>query len=151
MEDNNIDIEEDHEQQQAEAAEEEDQEQIIASDAADKRRLHLISLLQGKNTFLNRTGNKIDELVEEFLVRTEDDLHEHLCSNKVGDGIEYQGLDKDRDTEKELETTLRFFPNVLSRKKKVCWWNEIHQEWVEYSAEGKYPIHFLLYLAILVI
>jgi hypothetical protein len=51
MEDNNIDIEEDHEQQQAEAAEEEDQDQIIASDAADKRRLHLISLLQGKKYF----------------------------------------------------------------------------------------------------
>jgi hypothetical protein len=50
MEDNNIDIEEDHEQH-AEAAEEEDQEQIIASDAADKRRLHLISLLQGKKYF----------------------------------------------------------------------------------------------------
>ena len=98
MEDNNTDIDHDHEEQQ--------------QAAADQRRLYLISLLQRKNTCIKRTGNKIDELVVEFLVKIENDLHEHLCCNKAGD--DYQGLDKDRDTEQEVEATIRFFPNVLS-------------------------------------
>ena len=135
MEDNNIDNDHDHDHDH------EEQQQ-----AADQRRLYLISLLQRKNTCIKRTGNKIDELVVEFLVKTENDLHEHLCCNKAGD--DYQGLDKDRDTEQEVEATIRFFPNVLSRKKKARRWSGGEdQMWVEYG-HSMYPIHFLFSLCL---
>jgi hypothetical protein len=44
---------------------------------------------------------------------TEDDIHDHICSNYEDD---YHGLDSDRDTEAEVETAIRFFHEVLSRK-----------------------------------
>ena len=41
-----------------------------------------------------------------------------LCEN---DAENHHGLDSDRDTEEEIETTTRFFPNILSHniKKRV--------------------------------
>jgi len=43
----------------------------------------------------------------------EDDVYEMLCDN---DAENYQGLDCDRDTKAEVQTAIRFFPNVLSRE-----------------------------------
>jgi hypothetical protein len=45
----------------------------------------------------------------------EDDFHDMLCDTD----LEYDtGLESDRDTEAEIETAMRFFPNVLSRGKE---------------------------------
>ena len=92
-----------------------EEEQIAAAAAAEERRLELISLLQRKGKFHARARNKIDELVEEFLTKTKDDIHDMLCDNSV-EADDYGGLDSNRDTEDEVETAIRFFPDVLTRK-----------------------------------
>ncbi|OEU23279.1 hypothetical protein FRACYDRAFT_233452 [Fragilariopsis cylindrus CCMP1102] len=89
------------------------------------RRQHvvLISVLKQHDEYHWRTGNKIDELVEEFVTKTKDDIHDMLCDNKDeapndDDRYDryYRGLDSNRDTAAEVETALRFFPEVLSRR-----------------------------------
>ena len=52
-----------------------------------------------------------------------------LCDNDFDD---YHGLDSDRDTEEEVETTLRCFPELLSRRNR--------------EGVTKWPIHFLCYV-----
>jgi hypothetical protein len=105
--DENTDNEEDHRQQA-------EQERIAAS-AATKRRRHLkiSSVLALKEEFPLRKGDKIDELIKEFLENLGDDIHDMLCENDLRN---YRGLDSDRDTEEEVETAIRFFPEVLSGK-----------------------------------
>ncbi|OEU07581.1 hypothetical protein FRACYDRAFT_251003 [Fragilariopsis cylindrus CCMP1102] len=117
MDDDNIDNEENHQVQETE------QEQIAAAAtttaaAKQRRLLKLISVLEKKDKFSLRTRDKTDELVENFLENLEDDIHEMLCDNDImgEDGEEYGGLDSDRDTEAEVETAIRFFPEVLSRR-----------------------------------
>jgi hypothetical protein len=58
-------------------------------------------------------SNEIDKLVDGFLEQVGNSVHNLLCSNNIDD---YKGLDCDRDTEKEVETAIRFFPEVLSRR-----------------------------------
>ena len=117
MDDDNIDNEENHQVQETE------QEQIAAAaattTAAAKRRrlLKLISVLEKKDKFSLRTRNKTDELVENFLENLEDDIHEMLCDNDFM-AEDYGGLDSDRDTEAEVEATIRFFPEILTRRKE---------------------------------
>ncbi|OEU18121.1 hypothetical protein FRACYDRAFT_238555 [Fragilariopsis cylindrus CCMP1102] len=99
-------------------------------DAAERRRqrVKLISILKQNDP---RTRNKIDESVEAFLTRTEDDIHDMFCNNNVYDDDDDDDdvdLDSDRDTEAEVETALRFFPEVLSRRGGRC---------------NKYPIQYL--------
>jgi hypothetical protein len=53
-------------------------------------------------------------LVENFLYQADVDLHVFLCDNDYDQN--YRGLDCDRDTEDEVETAIRFFPDVLSRR-----------------------------------
>jgi len=104
--DENIDNEEDHQQQT-------EQERIAAS-AATKRRRHLriSSVLDPKEEFPLRNRNKTDEQIKKFLENLGDDIHDMLCEDDLRN---YRGLDSDRDTEKEVETAIRFFPEVLSR------------------------------------
>jgi hypothetical protein len=64
-------------------------------------------------------------LIKEFLKNLGNDIHELLCDIDVEN---YDGLDSDRDTEEEVETALRIFPKVLSRK-GGCF--------------DEYPIHYL--------
>jgi hypothetical protein len=85
--------------------------------AADEQRWKLISMLQRKEQYHKRTRNKMDVLVEEFLTKTKDDIHDMLCDNHVY-SKNYDGLDSDRDTEEEVETTIMLFPEVLSRRKE---------------------------------
>jgi hypothetical protein len=93
-------------------------------DAAECRsqRVQLISVLKLHYTFPLFARNKIDIWVEEFLTRTIDNLHDMLCNVNVYDdaGIDgdlyYNGLDSNVDTEAEVETALRVFPEVLSRR-----------------------------------
>jgi hypothetical protein len=117
--DANIDNED--EQQQAEV---EQQEQQAAVDPRRRRHLKIISVLEKKEEFPLCNINKIDELIEEFLDKLETDVHALICNfdeydedddADPGDDADYRGLDSDRDTEKEVETAIRFFPNVLTR------------------------------------
>jgi hypothetical protein len=129
------------------------QEQIDAADNYDarkRRRLHLISVLQKTDDFYLQTRNKIDVLVEEFLDETRDDIHNMLCDNTdPGSGEHYLGLDSDRDTEAEVETAIRFFPEVLSRRKEIDMkWDEDEDEIDEegeivHLVEDLYPIQLL--------
>jgi hypothetical protein len=98
-----------------EVEEEEETEEEIAA-AAERRRLELISLLQRKGRFLTRTRNKIDREVKLFLANIKTDIQRTLCANDIDDSDfdGYCGLDSDRDTEEELEATIRLFPDVLS-------------------------------------
>jgi hypothetical protein len=100
--------------------------------AADRRRLRLISVLEQKDGFHLRSRDKIDELVVEFLDKTRDDIHQMLC--EYVDIDNYHGLDSDRDTEKEIETAIRCFPEVLSTKVED-----------DEDDENMYPIQFLAF------
>eukprot|EP00751_Fragilariopsis_kerguelensis_P013342 CAMPEP_0170760910 /NCGR_PEP_ID=MMETSP0733-20121128/1846_1 /TAXON_ID=186038 /ORGANISM="Fragilariopsis kerguelensis, Strain L26-C5" /LENGTH=140 /DNA_ID=CAMNT_0011100771 /DNA_START=35 /DNA_END=457 /DNA_ORIENTATION=- len=71
----------------------------------------LTSLLKRKKELPLRTRNTLNGLVKELLSRTKDEIHEMLCDQNEEN---YQGLDSDRDTEAEVETALRFFPEVIS-------------------------------------
>jgi hypothetical protein len=72
------------------------------------------------NPFLEQHGkfpvqnrNSIDELVDSFLEQVGNSVHDLLCNNDA-DADNYHGLDSDHDTEAEVETAIRFFPEVLS-------------------------------------
>ena len=92
------------------------EEEIISTAAAKQRRLlKLISVLEKKDKFSLRTRNKTDELVENFLQVLGDDIHDMLCDNYT-EAENYSGLDSDRDTEAEIEATVRSFPEVLTRR-----------------------------------
>jgi hypothetical protein len=58
----------------------------------------------------------MDRMIERFLENLKNDIHKLLCSNTKLDSDNYRGLDSDRDTEEEVETSIRFFPDVLSRR-----------------------------------
>ena len=73
------------------------------------------SILKKHGKFPVQNRNSIDELVDRFLEEVEDSVHDLLCNNDV-DADNYRGLDSDRDTEAEVETAIRFFPEVLSRR-----------------------------------
>jgi hypothetical protein len=65
-----------------------------------------------------------------------DDVHDRLCDNNV-DSENYGGLDsdRDRDTEGELETTIRFFPDVLSTIRGP--FNHYPIQYLSYSIIGR--------------
>ena len=112
----------------------------------------LIPILQHKKEVPLRTRNRILRLAIEFLTKLEDDVHEMLCDNST-EAENYSGLDSDRDTEAEVETIIRFFPEVLSRRKAQIWVSSMFNdgdefgEWVDADGEGDYPIHCLTYVS----
>ncbi|OEU06163.1 hypothetical protein FRACYDRAFT_273134, partial [Fragilariopsis cylindrus CCMP1102] len=110
IEDNELD------QHEVAAQQEQEQQQVIAA-ATKQRHLKIDSVLEKKEKFPLRNRNKIDVLIKEFLEKLGDDIHDMLCGDNI-DEI-YRGLDSDRDTEEEVETAIRFFPEVLSRRKDV--------------------------------
>ena len=114
------------------------------------RRLKLMSVLERQETYSFRTRNKIDILTEEFLDKIVNDIHAMICDLKVGTE-DYQGLDSDRDTEAEVETTVRFFPEVLTRRKEMVWdcYNE-HGEFEEDVVEGFYPFQLVAWYALII-
>jgi hypothetical protein len=74
---------------------------------------NVISILEQRDGFPALNRNDIDDLVDGFLEQFGNFVHDLLCSNNTAS---YKGLDCDIDTEKEIETTLRLFPEVLSRR-----------------------------------
>ena len=77
-------------------------------------------------------------MVAEVLEKAEDDAHTMICDQNAGDN--YQGLDMNRDTVKEVETILRIFPNLLSKRKekkrKETKWDNEEGEWIA-AEDGK--------------
>jgi len=76
-------------------------------------------------------------MAEECIQKLEDDINEMICDQ---DFDNYQGLDKNRDTEAEIETALRIFSNVVSRRKEIIWDEEGEEEWLTQKTEKE---HFL--------
>ncbi|OEU07200.1 hypothetical protein FRACYDRAFT_251527 [Fragilariopsis cylindrus CCMP1102] len=121
----NIDNNEDDEQQQEAQAEEQEQIDAAAAAAAaaaetKQNHLKIDSVLARKRKFPLRNRNKINALIKEFLEKLEDDIHDMFFDTTYDAETDtYDGLDSDRDTEEEVETAIRFFPEVLSRRKDV--------------------------------
>jgi hypothetical protein len=120
----------------------EDGQEQQAADARRRRRLELITVLQQTEEFPSQSENKTDELVETFLETLKDDVHDMICSS---------GLDSDRDTEAEVETVLRLFPDVLTRRKEIVTYvyrdndddDDDEEEEEVRSVYVYYPIQFL--------
>ncbi|OEU09154.1 hypothetical protein FRACYDRAFT_249072 [Fragilariopsis cylindrus CCMP1102] len=130
--DNHPNIENENGEQQEAQADEQEQIDAAAAAAETKRRhLKIDSVLARKGKFPLRNRKKINVLIEEFLVKLEDDIHDMFFENELTDADTYDALDSDRDTEEEVETALRFFPEVLSRRKDV------------YAGRFRYPIQEL--------
>ena len=128
----NIDNNEDDEQQQEAQAEEQEHIDAIAAAAiaaaaaaiaaaeSKQRPLKIDLVLERKEKFPFRNRKKIDGLIKEFLEKLEDDIHDMFFDTTYDAETDtYDGLDSDRDTEEEVETAIRFFPEVLSRRKAV--------------------------------
>ena len=127
----NANIDNEDERQQAQFEQQEQQAAV--------NHLKIITVLGKKIEFPLRNRKKIDELIKEFLDKLEMDVHALICNYSddddyglVGYDVDpYRGLDSDRDTEMEVETAIRFFPNILSRKGGLF---------------NEYPIQCLLHL-----
>ena len=114
--------------------------EAAAMAARKRRKLKLNTILDRQEDFPCRQRNGIDEMVEEFIERLGKNIHHMLCDrrhsrpsgNTEPDYADefYQGLDCDRDTEKEVETALEIFPELLSRP----------------TEDGRYPIQCICFL-----
>jgi hypothetical protein len=147
---NNDDEQQQQQQQQQEQAEYEQEQQAAADEDALRRkgRVKLISVLEKTDEFSFRQRNKIDVLTERYLQDLENDIFDMLCEIDDGDSEDYRGLDSDRDTAQEVETAIRFFPDVLSRRKTIVLNDDDDDEFeddedVERSVHGFYPIQIL--------
>ncbi|OEU06225.1 hypothetical protein FRACYDRAFT_255571 [Fragilariopsis cylindrus CCMP1102] len=164
---NNEDEQQQAEQEEARAAEQEVQQAAADTDAEDndsadakkQRHLQIMSVIGQKENFSFRTRNIMDILIKEFLHKVETDIHEMLCERiECEYGLNYHGLDSERDTESEVETTIRCFPDVLTRRRKLYvrdeqdYWN-YYQEFDEDEDEKRagdeyeeedYPIQYLV-------
>ena len=83
--------------------------------ARRRRKLKLTTILDCQEDFPLRQRNRMDELVEEYVEKLENDIHSMLCARY--DDEDYQGLDSDRDTDAEVETALRHFPGSCITKR----------------------------------
>ncbi|MGK3741078.1 MAG: hypothetical protein ACI8RD_011436 [Bacillariaceae sp.] len=118
--DASIDNEENDDQQRAD--EKEQAAAAAAAAAAKLRCLKVISVLERKEQFPLETRYEMDELVEEFLDKVEGNIQRLLYDTKNPESYEYDGFDcNDHHTEEEVETAVRFFPDVLSREKKLMY------------------------------
>ena len=84
------------------------QASIEREQAADERCAKLITVLQRKREFSNRTRKRTDALVQSFLHYLEADVYDMLCESGI------DSCYNSEVTEAEIETAIRFFPNVLS-------------------------------------
>ena len=84
--------------------------------ANDRRLINkAILILQERLDFPFRTRNTIVELAQQFVDGVGDDIKDMITDTRsVEEG--YEGLDSDRDTEKEVEKAIRFYPESLTRR-----------------------------------
>ena len=97
-----------------EAVDDADEEQ----QTANERRLinKAILILQERLEFSWRTRNKIVELAQQFVDGVGEDIHDMITATPTTEEESYEGLDSDRDTEKEIEKAIRFYPESLTRR-----------------------------------
>ena len=80
----------------------------------------LIVVLQNRNNFpLQQREGKIVELARYFHQELKNDIHAMITDQTYGDN--YAGLDANRDTEAEVETALRSYPENITRRKQKKW------------------------------
>ena len=80
----------------------------------------LIAVLQNRNNFpLQQRDGKIVELARQFHQELKNDIHAMITDQTYGDN--YAGLDANRDTEAEVETALRSYPENITRRKQQKW------------------------------
>jgi hypothetical protein len=148
------DHEHEQQQQQQHAQYEYEREQRQAAAAADEknqRHQKIMSVLGEKGGFSFRTRNKMDVLIKDFLFKLENDIHDMFCDHNSAAPDMYLGLDSERDTNEEVETTIRFFPDVLTRRKRIAGFNygNVHEGIVGFNYgnahEGYYPIQYLAF------
>jgi hypothetical protein len=82
--------------------------EIEPTETISMRRLQLVTFLEWYDDFLQFTKEKCDELVDHFFGEMIANNHDTIFDDAIGD--KYCGLDSDRDTDEELEATLRFSP-----------------------------------------
>jgi hypothetical protein len=140
--DANIDNKENDDQQQAD---EREKEQKTAA-AAKRRCLKAISVLKRREKFPCETRYEMDEVIEEFLDKVEDTIHRLFWDKKNPEICAYDGLDSNDDyhTEEEVETAVRFFPDVLSRK-EIVHSNEYDDEY-NYRTFWNHPIQIIAFI-----
>ena len=99
---------------------------------ANDRRLiqKAISLLQERLEIPFRTRTKIVELAQQFVDGIGEDIKDMITDIRTEEHG-YNGLDSDRETEKEVTTALGYFPQLLSQR---------HGRW------NLYPIQYLIYM-----
>ena len=85
-------------------------------DAAAKRRRRAfksLSRIMGRSEqFPVKFRDGMEGLIMQLLVTLEELAHNLLCDNN---GNDYKGLDINRDTEEQVETLYKAFPNALSK------------------------------------
>ena len=76
-----------------------------------KNRTLLHSILNEEEDFPLRQRTKISDLVQEFVTKLGNDINAMMLDQDYND---YHGLDSDRDTQQELETALRLYPEIIA-------------------------------------
>lgn len=118
----------------------------------------LNTILERRKRFPLRQRNKIVELAEEYVLKLGNDIHEMICDQDFDYDFaqkidNFKGLNDNRDTFAEVETALRIFPEVVSRRKDVIWLDDDDEDndtddagWFDVDdGEGELPIQCLLY------
>ena len=99
-----------------------------------------LAVIERKSEFPGKVREAIDEWKEEnpeiFLSKIESKLLNLLLENTCNGIDEIKGLNYDCDTEKEIETAIRFFPNVLSTREV----GEYHIYWLSRNWRGHYNL-----------
>ena len=114
----------------------------------------LISVLQNRNNFpVQQRDGKIVELARYFHRELKNDIHAMITDQTYG--ANYAGLDANRDTEAEVETALRSYPENLERRKTTLWKynDDFHDDdddeeiggWMEVD-NGNVPIYCLTHV-----
>jgi hypothetical protein len=72
--------------------------------------------LKDGTRFLPKQEIELRNWLKHFLDNLGDDIHHLIYSNDDLDSDDYCGLDRERDTQDEVETVIRFSPEVLTRR-----------------------------------
>ena len=106
-----------------------------------QQRLAVIEALLRKDYLPVQQHTTIDDLVEDFDTKLQEDVHEMITDQ---DGDNYSGLNSNYNTHDEVETILRIFPDLIKKRKKTKW-DFISDVWVDVDNddEGDYPIQCL--------
>ena len=114
---NNVNADSDDDDEDEAVVDHDDVETMVILEIK-RRRLVVIETLLRMEQFPLRYRMKIDELINDCHTTLRDDIHDMIIDQRADDA-EDEGLDSNRDTEPEVETALRVYPEVLSRRKST--------------------------------